>query len=61
MSGKGKDVPAVNEMAFPVPNRVDMEWGPAWLAGLRPDAPWKALPATIIANLGKPFGDIRFL
>ncbi len=46
-------------IAIPAPNQVDMERGPTWRAGLRPDSPWKALRASIIANLAEPFGEFR--
>ncbi len=63
MSGEGQDAPSVAEMArgqrFLAPNQVDKERVPAWRANLRPYSLWNALRATIIANLGQPFGESR--
>ena len=63
MSGKGQDAPPVDEMArgqrFLLPNHVDKERVPAWRADLRPYCLWNALGATMIANLGQPFGESR--
>ncbi len=63
VSGEGQDAPSVDEMArgqrFLAPNQVDKERVPAWRANLRPYSLWNALRATIIANLGQPFGESR--
>ena len=61
MSGEGQDALSVDEMAcrqrFLLPNQVDKEWVPACRAHLPPYSLWDAHRATIIANMGQPFGE----
>ncbi len=63
VSDAGHDTSVMDEIApgqrFPPQNQSEKERDRTWRPSLRPDSPWKVLRATVIANLGEPYGESR--